>query len=127
MVLGPIQLERDGQVVATRARKRLEILAYLLEARIAGRSEVSTLNLLDTFYPNEAENQGKNTLKQKMYEIRTSLGQAVRPVLGQSSCRLDTGQSFGASIERSKAGLRGLAVRGGRGHLPHGVFSHRAV
>jgi tetratricopeptide (TPR) repeat protein len=73
-VLGPIQLEHDGQIVPTRARKRLEIIAYLLEARIAGRSEVSTLNLLDTFYPNEAENQGKNTLKQKMYEIRTSLG-----------------------------------------------------
>ena len=74
-ILGPIQLEHDGQIVATRARKRLEIIAYLLEARIAGKSEVGTLDLLDTFYPNETESQGKNTLKQKIYEIRTSLGQ----------------------------------------------------
>jgi tetratricopeptide (TPR) repeat protein len=73
-VLGPIQLEHDGQIVPTRARKRLEIIAYLLEARIAGRSEVGTLDLLDTFYPNETESQGKNTLKQKIYEIRASLG-----------------------------------------------------
>jgi tetratricopeptide (TPR) repeat protein/DNA-binding SARP family transcriptional activator len=73
-VLGPIQLEHNGQIVPTRARKRLEIIAYLLEARIAGRSEVGTLDLLDTFYPNETESQGKNTLKQKIYEIRASLG-----------------------------------------------------
>jgi DNA-binding SARP family transcriptional activator/tetratricopeptide (TPR) repeat protein len=73
-ILGPIQLEHDGQIVITRARKRLEIIAYLLEARIAGRSEVGTLDLLDTFYPNETESQGKNTLKQKIYEIRASLG-----------------------------------------------------
>jgi tetratricopeptide (TPR) repeat protein len=73
-VLGAIQLEHIGQIVVTRARKRLEIIAYLLEARIAGKSEVGTLDLLDTFYPNESESQGKNTLKQKIYEIRTSLG-----------------------------------------------------
>ena len=73
-VLGPIQLERDGQIILTRARKRLEIIAYLLEARIAGKSEVSTLDLLDTFYPNGAEDRGKNTLKQQMHQIRGSLG-----------------------------------------------------
>jgi DNA-binding SARP family transcriptional activator len=46
----------------------------LLEARIAGKSEVGTLDLLDAFYPNEPEGHGKNTLKQQIYLIRASLG-----------------------------------------------------
>jgi tetratricopeptide (TPR) repeat protein len=73
-VLGPVTLERDGQPVLTRAQKRLEILAYLLETRIAGRSEASTLDLLDALYPGESEPEARNTLKQQVYLIRSSLG-----------------------------------------------------
>ncbi len=73
-VLGPVTLERDGQPVPTRAQKRLEILAYLLETRIAGRNEASTLDLLDALYPGESELEARNTLKQQVYLIRSSLG-----------------------------------------------------
>jgi DNA-binding SARP family transcriptional activator len=74
-VLGPIVLEHDDQPVPTRARKRLEILAYLLETRIAGRSEASALELVDALYPNAPEIEARNTLKQQVYLIRSSLGQ----------------------------------------------------
>ena len=73
-VLGAVMLERDGQPVPTRAQKRLEILAYLLETRIAGRNEASTLDLLDALYPGESELESRNTLKQQVYLIRSSLG-----------------------------------------------------
>ena len=73
-VLGPVTLERDGQSMPTRARKRLEILAYLLETRIAGRSEASTLELVDALYPDTPETEARNTLKQQVYLIRSSLG-----------------------------------------------------
>jgi hypothetical protein len=59
--------------VPTRAQKRLEILAYLLETRIAGRSGASTLDLLDALYPGEGELETRNTLKQQVYLIRSSL------------------------------------------------------
>jgi tetratricopeptide (TPR) repeat protein len=73
-VLGPITLERDSQPVPTRARKRLELLAYLLETRLGGRAEASTLELLDALYPGEPETDAKNTLKQHVYLLRSSLG-----------------------------------------------------
>jgi tetratricopeptide (TPR) repeat protein len=73
-VLGPVNLERDGQVVPTRARKRLEVLAYLLETRIAGRSEASTLELVDAIFPDVPEMEARNNLKQQVYLIRSSLG-----------------------------------------------------
>lgn len=73
-VLGSVTLERDGQPVATRAKKRLEILAYLLETRIGGRFEASTLELLDALYSGEPETEARNTLKQQVYLIRSTLG-----------------------------------------------------
>lgn len=73
-VLGPVTLERGGVSVPSRARKRLEILAYLLETRIAGRTEASVLELLDTLYPGESEVEARHTLKQQIYLIRSSLG-----------------------------------------------------
>jgi tetratricopeptide (TPR) repeat protein len=73
-VLGAVKLERDGQPVTYRGRKRTEILAYLLEARIAGRFEVSTLDLVDALYPDEPEAEARNTLKQQVYLIRLGLG-----------------------------------------------------
>jgi tetratricopeptide (TPR) repeat protein len=73
-VLGPIQLKREGQSLTTRAKKRLELLVYLLESRIAGRSEASLLELLETFYHHQPERESKNTLRQQVHLIRASLG-----------------------------------------------------
>jgi tetratricopeptide (TPR) repeat protein len=73
-VLGPITLERDAQSIPTRARKRLELLAFLLEARVAGRAEATVLEMIDALYPAEPEGDAKNTLKQQVYLLRSSLG-----------------------------------------------------
>lgn len=77
LVLGPPDLERNGQPLGYRARKRMELLAYLLEAHLAGRSEVSFLELADVFYPDLPELQAKATLKQQVYLIRRDLGAEV--------------------------------------------------
>lgn len=82
-VLGSLMLERGGKPLVSRARKRLELLVYLLEARMAGRSEVTTLELLDTFYPGEDELKARNTLKQQMFLIRGDLG--ARSILSTAS------------------------------------------
>ena len=73
-VLGSVLLEQSGQPLSIRAKKRLEVLAYLLEARIAGRAEVDILELVDMFYPEMPEDRAKLTLRQLIYLIRTNLG-----------------------------------------------------
>ncbi len=73
-VLGAMRLSQGGQPVIYRGRKRTEILAFLLEARIAGRLEVAALELVDALYPDELEAEARNTLKQQVYLIRSSLG-----------------------------------------------------
>jgi tetratricopeptide (TPR) repeat protein len=73
-VLGAIQIEQDNQPLAFRARKRLEVLCYLLEARVAGKQEVNLLELIDTFYPEVPETNARLTLRQVVYLIRSSLG-----------------------------------------------------
>ena len=73
-VLGTFQLERDGQTLKYRGHRRSELLAYLLEARIAGRNEVSWLDLIETFYPNQLQADAKRTLRQQVYLIRSDLG-----------------------------------------------------
>ncbi|MBC7647373.1 MAG: hypothetical protein H7095_09680 [Pseudopedobacter sp.] len=75
-VLGPIQLEREGQSVHYRGHKRTELLAYLLERRIAGHQGADSLELLDTLYPDVSEDEGKRTLKQQIYLIRGNLGRS---------------------------------------------------
>jgi DNA-binding SARP family transcriptional activator len=73
-VLGAIEIEQDNQPLAFRARKRLEVLCYLLEARVAGKQEVNLLELVDTFYPEVPEANARLTLRQVVYLIRSSLG-----------------------------------------------------
>ncbi|WP_146009405.1 AAA family ATPase [Deinococcus planocerae] len=73
-VLGRPGLERDGQALAGRGRKRLELLCCLLEARLSGQAEVSVLGLLDALYSGEPEPQAKLTLRQHVYLIRGALG-----------------------------------------------------
>ena len=81
-VLGPVQLERQGQTLAYVGNKRSGLLAYLLERRIAGKTTqaqpqgVSTLELLDAFYPGVNESEARRTLKQQIYLIRRDLGRS---------------------------------------------------
>ncbi|GIW33954.1 tetratricopeptide repeat protein [Meiothermus sp.] len=69
-VLGPMQL--GGRAV--RGHKRQELLALLLEARVAGRGEVGKLELLDRLYPGEDEEKAASSLKELIHTVRTSLG-----------------------------------------------------
>lgn len=73
-VLGVPGLEQKGQNLNYRGKKRLEILCYLLEGRIAGKNEVGLLEMLDIFYPDTPEAQAKLTLRQQIYLIRNDLG-----------------------------------------------------
>ena len=73
-VLGAIRLSRNDQPVVTRAHKRLEILTYLLETRISGRSEATTRELAFALYPNMPEPEAKKALKQLVYLNRSVLG-----------------------------------------------------
>lgn len=72
-VLGPMRLNQS----AVRGHKRRELLALLAEARIAGRSEVSTLELLEALYPGLPEAEAANLLKQAVFQARVHLGQGV--------------------------------------------------
>jgi tetratricopeptide (TPR) repeat protein len=99
-VLGPVTLERDGQTVPSRAKKRLELLAYLLETRVAGRGEASALELVDAFYAGTAEPEAKNTLKQQIYLIRSSFG-------AESIISTATGYALGAVSSDAEDFLRG--------------------
>jgi tetratricopeptide (TPR) repeat protein len=73
-LLGTAQIEKNGERVAYRGRKRLEFLVYLLETRIAGRSEATLLDLMDTLYPGVGETEAKAVIKQLVYLLRTQLG-----------------------------------------------------
>lgn len=74
LLLGPTLLEREGQRVAYRGRKRVELLAYLLEVRVGGRSEATLLELMDALYPGAGEREARATLKQLAYLLRGQLG-----------------------------------------------------
>ena len=60
-----------------RGQKRRELLALLLEARIAGRRKVSRLEILDALYPNTDELQGATLLKDVVYQLRELGGSSV--------------------------------------------------
>lgn len=72
-VLGAMQF--SGKNI--QGNKRQGLLALLLEARIAGRNEVSKLRLFDELYPDVSEDQAAASLKKTVSQIRSSLGQAV--------------------------------------------------
>lgn len=72
-VLGPMRL--DGKNI--QGSKRQELLAYLLQTRMAGRGEASKLELLDALYPNTPEEQAWAALKKSVSQIRSSLGQGL--------------------------------------------------
>jgi len=107
-VLGPMRLVRGGAVVPVRGQKRKELLAYLFEARIAGRAEVSQLELCDTFYPNENEADAAGALKQLVFSTRKSLGADV-------ILRTPSGYALGQIASDAEAFLEGGDSRLWRG------------
>jgi tetratricopeptide (TPR) repeat protein len=76
-VLGTMQLQHAGQSAKVQGRKRQELFALLLEARMAGRSEVSRLDLFDRLYPDMDEAKALGSLKQLVYTLRLELGEGV--------------------------------------------------
>jgi tetratricopeptide (TPR) repeat protein len=74
LVLGEVLVHKHDQPIKYRGRKRLEFLLYLLETRISGRDEASTLELIDALYPALAEAEAKASLKQLVYLLRNQLG-----------------------------------------------------
>lgn len=76
-VLGPMQLRHEGKVHDIRGRKRQELLAVLLEARLAKRAEVSKLELLDTLYGDEDELRAVQSLKTLVHSVRRDLGDII--------------------------------------------------
>ncbi len=82
-LLGSVRLLVGGNVNPLRGQKRKQLLAKLLEARIAGRSEVSQLELIDTLYPNEPEDVALTALKQLVFQLRKAIGTGL--VLRSSS------------------------------------------
>lgn len=75
-VLGVMQLYHNGHTSNVRGRKRQEFLAMLLEARIAGRTEVSRLDLFDALYSDSDEEKALGNLKQLVHSLRLELGES---------------------------------------------------
>lgn len=69
-VLGSMHLMTDGREVPVRGAKRRELLAVLLEARVAGRAEIPRLDLLDALYPGVSEAQSSSALKEAVHQVR---------------------------------------------------------
>lgn len=91
-VLGAMRLGPPGSTQPVRGRKRRELLAALLEARLRGRPEVSRLDLLDAVYPGagvtgsgvggtgvagSGETQAAASLKELVHLTRAAFGQGI--------------------------------------------------
>ncbi len=75
-ILGSMQFFVNGKQEIVRGRKRKELLACLLEARIAGRSNLSHLDLADKLYP-ENPDENLESVKQLVFQVRSAFGQTV--------------------------------------------------
>ena len=73
-VFGAMQFVTENSSLPVRGQKRRELLALLLEARIAGRKEVARLELLDALYPNSDEMESGASLKDIVYQVREIAG-----------------------------------------------------
>jgi tetratricopeptide (TPR) repeat protein len=102
-VLGTIQVLTSGKPEPVRGGKRKELFALLLEARIAGRSEVSRLDLFDTLYPDSSEAQASTTLASLVFRLRelfgpnivasTDSGYALGGITSDAEVFLETGDT----------------------------------
>jgi tetratricopeptide (TPR) repeat protein len=76
-LLGTFQITFENTAQTVRGRKRQELLVLLLEARIAGKSEISRLELLDALYPDDDEDRAVSSLKELIRGTRANLGAEV--------------------------------------------------
>jgi hypothetical protein len=74
-LLGAMRLRHEAKLEPIRGRKRQELLALLIEARIAGRNEIPKLELIDQLYTDSTEAQAAASLKDLAHQIRTMYGQ----------------------------------------------------
>ncbi|PYE53908.1 AAA family ATPase [Deinococcus yavapaiensis] len=72
--LGTLRCGVAGQPRLVRGHKRRELLACLLEARLAGRSEVTRLGLLDLLYPSHDEQLASAALRDMVHHLRAECG-----------------------------------------------------
>ncbi len=79
-VLGEMQWQ--GAALGERGRKALELLAYLLEARVEKRVGVPKEELFEILYPNHTGTQAGAALKQMVYRMRSYLGASAIVVQG---------------------------------------------
>jgi tetratricopeptide (TPR) repeat protein len=75
-VLGSMQFFANGKQESVRGRKRKELFACLLEARMAGRGQLSQLDLADKLHPDNPD-ENLETIKQLVYQMRVAFGQTV--------------------------------------------------
>jgi hypothetical protein len=75
-VLGSMQFFVNGKQETVRGRKRKELFACLLEARMAGRSQLSQLDLADKLHP-ENPDENLEGVKQLVFQVRSAFGQTV--------------------------------------------------
>ncbi len=73
-VLGPSTATINGITKPYKGSKRLELLAYLLQCRILGKTEATILELADALYENVNETNAKAILKQLVYLLRNQFG-----------------------------------------------------
>ncbi|MFB9994432.1 tetratricopeptide repeat protein, partial [Deinococcus oregonensis] len=73
-VLGALRCGVPGRMEAVRGGKRRELLTCLLEARLAGRPEVSRLDLLDLLSPGHDEARADAALRDLVFHLREAYG-----------------------------------------------------
>lgn len=113
-VLGTMRVSSQGELHTVHGGKRQELLALLLEARLAGRSEVSRLGLVDALYTSEDERHAVQNLKTLVHGLRTHLG-------GSSVTTTATGYALGALASDAEAFLETRDTRLWRGPYLEGV------
>lgn len=107
-VLGEIHLHSAGSGGALRGRQRQELLVQLLEARLQGRSEVSSLELCEALYPDIHESEAAGALKQVVFKLRSAHGAGA-------IVTTPNGYALGAITSDAEAFLNGSDTRLWRG------------
>ena len=107
-VLGPLRLVVDGGVVEVRGFKRRAVLARLALAE--GRT-VTADQLVDTLWPEEAPESGRQALHSLISRLRSQLGPAGdQLVTSPAGYRLDLGGD-GLDLARARSLLRAAQAR----------------
>ncbi|MVN88267.1 hypothetical protein GO986_16095 [Deinococcus sp. HMF7620] len=83
-VLGPVQIRRGEEVLASRSVKGFRLLICLLENRLAGRLGMPSDELLEVLFPDEDPQQAAVSLRQQIRRLRATYGAAcvVRTAYG---------------------------------------------